>query len=119
MSQSRIEAVHGCLLSIVAQYDDKYDAINPEYYDVFDEDGNCLNEGNPFYIMPTEGQLELLAASHGLTKAIKLSDKEDVALLKANISFNTTTFFEPDMKFMKPPFATEALQILASIRALG
>ena len=29
-----------------------------DYYDVFDENGNCVNEGSPFYQLPTVEQIK-------------------------------------------------------------
>ena len=29
-----------------------------EFYDLYDEDGNCLNEGDPWYERPTEQDVE-------------------------------------------------------------
>lgn len=43
------------LFEVVACYDswDGYDNASPSFYDVFDKSGNCVNEGNPLYSLPT------------------------------------------------------------------
>ena len=45
--------------SVYACYPDMeaYDNRRPGFWDVYDENGVCLNEGDPFYAMPTWGDV--------------------------------------------------------------
>ena len=47
--------------SIYGIYDEQSeDGIGYEYYDVYDSDGNCINEGDAFYDYPTLEEIEAL-----------------------------------------------------------
>jgi hypothetical protein len=43
------------LFEIVANYDswEDYDKRNVSFYDVYDKNGFCVNEGDPFYELPS------------------------------------------------------------------
>jgi hypothetical protein len=46
--------VEGKKIYIYACYDKRnYDSYKVDFYDVYDENGNCLNEGDPFYNFPS------------------------------------------------------------------
>lgn len=40
------------IYTIVAVLDEDSDKV--DYYEIYDEDGFCINEGNPFYTLPSK-----------------------------------------------------------------
>lgn len=117
MTKSKEVCIHGCKVDVVPQFN--ANEMNPDFYDVFDTNRNCLNEGYPFYTVPTDAQIELLLLQSGLTNKITLREKEHSTLLKrmpCDKVIHTT--FGSSVN-MIPPFEPEALKILAELRALG
>ena len=53
--------INGQKVDIYGIYDERSeDGIGFEYYDVYDSEGNCLNEGEAFYDYPTIKEIEAL-----------------------------------------------------------
>jgi hypothetical protein len=47
--------INTCKYNLWAVYDsmDDYDHRRVSFYDLYDEDGHCLNEGDPYYSFPS------------------------------------------------------------------
>lgn len=107
--------IHDYLVIVEAQYVDASE--QPDFYDVFDNNGTCLNEGNPFYTMPTEGQLEVFLANEGLISHINLKEGESSSLLKSMpVDKVIELTFGSSVK-MIAPFEPEAIRLLMKMRA--
>lgn len=52
----QLEVPNYGLVDVVKQNDTSED-INDIFYDLFADDGSCLNEGNVFYEMPTKEEV--------------------------------------------------------------
>jgi hypothetical protein len=53
--------INGQKFDIYGIYDEQSeDGIGFEYYDVYDSNGNCINEGDPFFDYPTVKEIEAM-----------------------------------------------------------
>lgn len=103
------------IASIVKQYHDNSD-VEPDFYDIFDKDENCLNEGFPLYKLPTIEQVEIILAQNGIIDEMSITSDENIKVLKqlpnntpVNLSFGSKVK-------MLAPFDSTALDIIAKIR---
>jgi hypothetical protein len=103
------------IASIVKQYHDNSD-VEPDFYDIFDNDGNCLNEGFPLYSSPSVEQVEIILAKSDLISSFSITSDENIEVLRQtpnNTPINLS--FGSEVK-MLAPFDLTALDIIMESR---